>query len=73
MQVNDENDKVVLTTDKCFVFPDGQATGMVEHKTLEHSIVPGVNKRIGMPKNATKKKAVREADQDAIIQFCQLP
>ena len=34
MQVNDENDKVVLTTDKCFVLPDGQATGMVEHKTL---------------------------------------
>ena len=73
MQVNDENDKVVLTTDKCFVLPDGQATGVVEQKTLENSIVPGVNNRIGMPKAAAKKQAVREADQDAIVQFCKLP
>lgn len=73
MIVRDENDKVALDASTGWVLPDGRAPGYAEDQALKHQQLPGVNDRFGMPAKETKTKAVREADQEAILQYCGLP
>lgn len=72
--VKSENDKIrnneVLGAYK---FGNGDAQDATEQKTLEACGLPGVNKRLGMPEKASLKQAVREGDQNQILQFCSLP
>jgi hypothetical protein len=72
VSVKNENDRL-LTGEEVWRLPDGRAQGHLEAATLECQKVPGVNQRHCMPAAATKRQAVREADQDAIVQFCSLP
>lgn len=66
MEVKDENDKIMAGED-AFLLPDGCPQGKVEQSTLECQLIPGTNKRLGMPKTATKKESVRESEQDTIV------
>lgn len=49
MEVKSENDKLKLTNG-AYKLPDGKAQDATEKKTLEHCLIPGVNKRLDMPK-----------------------
>jgi|DEB0MinimDraft_12_1074336.scaffolds.fasta_scaffold04661_9 hypothetical protein len=61
MEVKDENDRI-LTGAEAYRLPDGTTQASVEQATLEACQIPGVNKRLGMPKTATLRQAVRESD-----------
>ena len=73
LSVKDANDLLLTDSQEAFLLPDGQPQDRLEARTLEHQQLPGVNNRHCMPPKPSKAKAVREADQDAIVQFCSLP
>ena len=47
---------------EAYVYRDGRVQDQIEKTTLESCLIPGVNKRLGMPEKATEKQAVRESD-----------
>ena len=53
-----------------YVYRDGRVQDSIEKVMLVACPIPGVNGRLGMPDKATEKKAVRESDQNQIIEFC---
>ena len=63
MDVKNENDRIDTGTG-AYRLPDGQPQGATENATLQACPIPGVNKRLGMPKTATQTRALRESDQD---------
>ena len=52
MEVKSENDKLRVSNG-CFKFADGKAQDAIEKKVLETCPIPGVNKRLDMPKKAS--------------------
>ena len=74
MVVKAFNDK--LETDPAsapYRYLDGRVQDDLEVKTLEKCPLPGVNWRQDMPAKAVLKQAIRESDQNRIIQYCGLP
>lgn len=67
MSVKDQNDRLLTGKQEAYVLPDGRPQDQLEAVTLQNQQLPGVNSRHCMPEQATKRKAVREADQDAIV------
>jgi len=63
MEVKNENDRIDVGA-SAYRLPDGKPQGATEHATLEACPIPGVNKRLGMPKTAAQTRALRESDQD---------
>ena len=63
MEVKNENDRIHTGTG-AYLLPDGKPQGATEQATLEACPIPGVNKRLGMPKTAAQPRALRESDQD---------
>ena len=55
--------------DSAFTFMDGSTAGTYEHRTLGKMDLPGINDRFKMPKAATRPKAERESDTQAILKL----
>ena len=55
--------------DAAFTFMDGSTTGNCEHRTLQRMDLPGINQRFKMPAAATRAKAERESDTQAILKL----
>lgn len=55
--------------DSKFTFMDGSTTADYEHRTLLKMDLPGINDRLKMPKTATRAKAERESDTQAILKL----
>lgn len=72
MIVKSENDTMLLGKDG-FSFKDGKPQDHLQKQVLENSLLPGINKRLGMPEKATQKQSLRESDCDKIITLCHLP
>ena len=57
------------TNDAKFTFMDGSTPGEGEQRTLKQMDLPGINERFKMPKKATRQKAERESDTQAILKL----
>ena len=63
-----EADRIGINDDK-FRFMDGSTTSFYENRTLKRMNLPGINSRLKMPAKATRTRAERESDTQAILKL----
>ncbi len=74
MIVKSDNDRMQLNKDHgAFSFLSGAPQDSLEKQVLEQCLLPGVNKRQGMPEKSILRQATRERNRDQIINYCALP
>jgi len=56
MVVKSDNDRI-LTDQGAYNYLSGAAQDAVEQRTLQTCLIPGVNKRLGMPDKASMKQS----------------